>query len=251
MIVSVRRISPRRMVLDFRPVSVWAYRIFGLVFIAAGVTVALLLAASVSFDCSRFSGSCRYRQITPLGRTDSLFPVEELRGGRVGTQTSGLVASMTLYVLTRHSELAIPLVTADGAAKDSLAGALTHYATDPTQLEVQIVEDRRVIGYVFGGFLVGAGLLCLLAIERVRLIFDRDKGLLQLKRRRWMWTRGVRAKLERVRDVKMREHRFRRTSGWSVTIILKDGSELPLTARPLFTAISAQHAKELIARWLA
>jgi len=251
MIVTVRKISPRRMVLDFRPVSVWAYRIFGLVFMAGGVAVALLLAASVSFDCSRFSGVCRYRQTTPLGRTDSLFPLGDLRGGRVGTQTSGLVASMTLYVLLRHSELAIPLVSADGATKDSLAIELTRYSTDQAMLEFEIVEDRRVIGYGFGGFLLGAGLLCLLAIERVRLTLDRDKGLLQLKRRRFMWTKGVRAKLIKVEGVQKHEHRFRRTSSWSVAFDMEDGTQLPLTRLPLFTFTSAEQAHQLIRRWLA
>ena len=251
MVISVRKVTPRRMVLDFRPVSVWTYRLVGLLFMACGVGAVLLLAGSVSFRCSRFDGSCRFRQTTPLGRQDRVIQVADLRGGRVGTQTSGLIASMTLIVMSRGADLAIPLVSADGATKDSLAKELTRYSTDPLALEFEVFEDRRLIGYLFGGFLFGAGLICLLAIERVRLILDRDKGLLQLKRRRWMWTRGVRARLVRVKGVTSREHRFRRTASWSVTIHLEDGSELPLTRLPLFTAISAQQAKELITRWLA
>lgn len=252
MIISVRKVSPRRMVLDFRPVSVWAYRISGLLFMAAGVGVALLLAGSVAFYCSRFDGFCHYRQTSPLGaRQDQVIAVRDLRGGRVGTQTSGLVASMTLYVMSRGPDLAIPLVSADGATKDSLARELTRFSADTTALEFTVEEDRRVIGYAFGGFLLAAGLVCLLAIERVRLILDRDKGLLQLKRRRFGWSRGVRTKLIKVKSVKMREYRLRTTVSYAVAIILDSGAEVPLTRLPLFTFQSAEQAQQLIKRWLA
>jgi hypothetical protein len=66
-----------------------------------------------------------------------------------------------------------------------------------------------------------------------------------------MWTRGVRAKLIKVKGVTSREHRFRRTASWSVEVHLEDGTELPLTRLPLFNAISADQAKQLIGRWLA
>ena len=75
MIIRVRKISPRRMVLDFRPVSVWTYRIFGLLFMAGGVAVVMLLAGAVSFRCSRFDGYCRYALTTSVGHTDRLFLV--------------------------------------------------------------------------------------------------------------------------------------------------------------------------------
>lgn len=251
MVLSVRKVTPRRMVLDFRPVSVWTYRLFGLLFMAGGVAVAVLLAGAVSFRCSRFDGFCRYALSTPFDHQDRLFLVSELRGGTVEVRTNGLIASMTLVAMSRGGDLDIPLVAADGATKDSLARELTRYSTDPLTLEFEVHENRQLLGYEFGAFLFVAGLVCLLAIERVRLVLDRDKGLLQLKRRRWMWTRGVRAKLIKVRGVTSREHRFRRTASWSVTIHLEDGSELPLTRLPLFTAISAQQAKELVTRWLA
>jgi len=153
--------------------------------------------------------------------------------------------------MTGSRDLAIPLVSADGATKDSLAKELTHFATDPLDLQFEVAEDRRVIGYGFGGVLLGAGLLCLLAIERVRLILDRDKGLLQLRRRRWMWTKGVRAKLIRVKKAKMIEHRVRRAASWSVVFYLEDGSELPVTRMPLFTFDSAEQTVQLVTRWLA
>ena len=248
--ITVRRNNPRCLELMLRPLLAPAYWIAGALFIALGLVVVWFMARSLSLDCSRARKTCEIREwrVLKLRRLD--VPVAKVRGARVVTETHGLVATMTLVLETDAGDRRLNLVKADGAAKEALAWDIWHFTQDSTVAEFRYADDARLPGWFLGLFLVGAGLTCLLALERVRVRFDRERGEARISRRRWLGSGVTVIPLADVRDAEAREFRVNQASSYGVMLRLEGGREESLTRLPMFTRSSASHAMGLLGSWL-
>lgn len=240
--------------LYLTPVKVWAYWLFGLAFMVAGALATLTIGRAVTLECTRTggdAGQCRLGESRGYGWRRRTIQMQDLLGARTEVRWTGFVANMALVVRTRGAEFDVPLVKANGDQKRSLAAEVNRFVDDPSVARFEVHEDTRLIGWAFGLFVAWAGVVCLLAIERVRLVLDRDAGILRLRQRRWFGVRRSDIPLARVRGVEKEEFAYRRTRSWSVIFRLDGGAEMPVTRTPLFTDKSADQALELITGWLA
>ncbi len=251
--VSVRTNTPRRLALSLRPVALPAYWLVGLAFIASGTWAALNLGRSISLHCARsgaHAGTCRYAGNHALRWVRSEVTLRDFRGARVDTHMNALSASMVLVAETREGDWPIALVGANGDEKRAIAAEINRFVSDSRVNRLAVDEDWRFEGWGFGLFVLAAGLACLLAIERVHVIFDRDEGTVRLSQRR-LW-RSTQSSVPLARVLRVEQHPFaiRHARSWSVVLELDRNGTLSLTGTPLFTDASAEEVIRLIRRWL-
>lgn len=251
--LTVVRHTPRRLVLRLKPVHLAAYWGFGLLFVAMGLGTAWLLGRAVSFGCERdagVTGTCTYATTAALRTTRRTFPVSALHGADVRLSGGGLVRSKVLVLRTDGGDLPLPLSNANGAVKDSLAALIAAFVQGAAPA-VRVREDSRALGFLFGLFLVGAGVVCIGVIERFVLDMDRDTGRVRIRGLRHGRLRRVDIPLDLVRGVGKTAFTVRRARSWSVYLDLGDRAREPLTRAALCTDRSAEQTVDVIQSWLA
>jgi hypothetical protein len=236
--------------IRLRPVKVWAYGLFGLVFLAAGAWVVALLGRGVRLSCPADpAGECSLARVTVAGWHGDAFPVTALRGARVDTVTSLLYARMDLVLVTASGDRAVPLVVADGDDKLRLADEIRRYVAAPASLPLEVREDARRFGLPLGVIVAVAGLLILLAPEMVHVVADRSAGALVVRRRRFGRIRTDEIRLDEIESVSTPAWRVRGAESCSVLLHLTGRRELSLTRTPLFTGESAAEVVAVLERW--
>jgi hypothetical protein len=237
--------------IRLRPAKVWAYWGLGLLCIALGVGSLLLLGRGVRLHCEPDpAAACRLERVVLVGRRQATFPVAALTGARVETATAGIAAWMNLVLETDRGDHVIALTAADAAEKERLAGQVRAFVADPRAAPLDLAEDTRLLGIPFGLFLAAAGVVIILAMERVTLFADRSAGVMLIKGRRLTGSTLVEFKLTEIEGISTPSWYVRGAEGFGVVLHLTDRREQPLTRTPLFTAESAHKVSETLARFL-
>jgi hypothetical protein len=95
---------------------------------------------------------------------------------------------------------------------------------------------------------VAAGAVCLLAIERVHLVVDRNIQRVTIRSRAWWRSRRVSVPFDRIGGIGARPFAVGRQTSWNVVLELIGGGDVPLARTPLFTKESAERTAMLVRR---
>lgn len=251
--VRFRERTRDRLVFQLRPVKLAAYYGFGVLFAVLGVFAAYLLGRATEFRCERegaLAGRCVYRHAVLAWSRREEMSLGSVRGARVDVTQKLLYGTMTLVANTDSGDLRLDLVAADGREKDSLAAETNRFLNDEAVAAISIREDYRVLGLAFGLFLVAAGAVCILAIERIVCVFDRERGKVSIRSRSPLGPRRVDLPLERVREVTTESFVVRGAESWNVLLALDRGQSVSLATTPLFTTRSADEVCQAITEFL-
>lgn len=251
--VTVRTNTARRLDLRLRPVSTWVYWLVGVGFIAAGAWAGLTLGRVTGLHCERAAdqpGRCILSLSSGVTVSRRAVPAEEILGARTEVRRNLFSASTVVVVRLKDGDVDLPFAGADGVAKDSLVARIGSFVSDNTQTALDMHEDMRLVGWLLGLLVAAGGVICILAVERVRLVLDRDAGTVRLLRKRMMGIKRSEFELSRLSRVEKSEFTFRQTRSWAVTLILDQEDEVALTHTPLFTHASADQVASLITAWM-
>lgn len=247
--VRFRERTKDRLVFQLRPVKLAAYYGFGVLFAVGGVFAAYLLGRATEFRCERegaLAGRCVYRHAVLAWSRRAEMSLGSVRGARVDVTQN----TMTLVANTDSGDLRLDLIAADGRALDSLAAEINRFLNDEAVAAIAVREDYRLLGLAFGLFLVAAGAVCILAIERIVCVFDRERGKVSIRSRSLLGPRRVDLPLERVSGVTTESFVLRGAESWNVLLALDRGQMVPLAAMPLFTTRSADEVRQAITEFL-
>lgn len=133
------------------------YLVMGVVLVALGLLVAVLLGRQHVMSCQS-SGWCLVTSSHLFGESRA----EGLIGGartEVHRSAGGLIATTALVVTLSGEEVEINLIAADGNELDRLVAALNAITRGDVVSPQRFVEDTRLLGWGFGLFLAALGVL--------------------------------------------------------------------------------------------
>jgi hypothetical protein len=230
--------------LSLRPAHLVASIGFAVLFIAAGLGVAHLLGRRTTFDCEARTGTawCEAGSRGLVGGPRAEGPVAGLAARTEVRTRLGFIATRTLVVTLGGREVALGFTRATGFQKDTMAARIDSLARGLRPLPLVIVEDMRLVGWLFGGIVAAGGAIILLALERVVITVDRRRRLVAIAGGpRWR-RREETVAFDEVEGVEAESFTVDTATSWSVFLRLRGDAVAYLTRAPLFTEASAAEA---------
>jgi hypothetical protein len=235
--------TPTTLVLRRIPIALW---LFGLVFVAVGLGVGLLVGKVAVLQCQRTGsgGECQFSTHNLIGTSNLMtFPVTDLQGARlrISEDSDG---DETYRVEFQVKEEWIPLaqVYSSGYTKKDVAvRSINTFITNRGQSGLTIRQDDRFFAMLFGGIFITVGLVTMFILGQITTLrLDRSTGLITLKRVGLLGTREGEYLLSDFNDsvVEYNDNTSR------IAMVNRAGEHLPLTS--VYT--SGSRSKEATAK---
>ena len=148
--------------------------IFSVVFIGAGVAIMVLVGKNTTFDCKRLEpptnqGKCELasKSILPIASEETIIPIKDLIDAKLDISYDDEDNSETYRVLLlTNMEESIPLTfyySGDRSDKQQQIQQIQTFLANTNQTDLNIQQDDRLFGYIFGGIFAGVGILTLIS----------------------------------------------------------------------------------------
>lgn len=229
---------------------------WGLVFITAGCWAIWLMGATVDFSADRngvdytkwFMGVLTTEQLTVSAADVTAIDI---------VLDDGFIwRSYELAVHTADTVTVISLPSADGAEKRALAQQAWAAVTGAGEAATYSDESGLILALALGGVCIAGGVVCMGALQRVRVAADRAAGTITVTQKRALTPQRTESSIAITPmtkvTVKASTTRTPRHTVTSYRVLLSAHGQLTsLTRGPTFTETSAEKTAQLLTAWLA
>jgi hypothetical protein len=182
--MKILELTPHRIILRDRAISLWlsaaCLTLGGLVAIAQGKLIILTCHRGLSPQ-----NHCQLSKFGTLGIGSSQQLLNNLQGASIDTHYSSKGGATYAVVLsTGLGNVQLTNHYSSGhQEKEAIAAQVNAFVDNPKQLSLQVKQDDRLSMLLFGGLLLGAGAVFVVALCRVtHCDLDRTTGKLRLAR---------------------------------------------------------------------
>ncbi len=206
--------------------------LFGLVFVVAGLAAFWLFGRHAALDCTRLEARevrCEIKETVlglPVRRVEVLNPRQAVT--EVNEDSDG--DSYRVALVTARDNVPLTEHFSSETLTDEQLQQINYFLNDSTARSFSISQPPSVLIYVFPFCFSGAGLLLILSLHFQTYTFDRDRGVLIIKRES---LRGTQRREESLRGLRAVVRESKDSDGdpvFGVHVLLASGTDIALGA---------------------
>ncbi|NER49594.1 MAG: hypothetical protein F6J86_25545 [Symploca sp. SIO1B1] len=151
-----------------KPLGCFGQFFLGLLLMGGGGIALLFFVDLTTLECKRLEpstnqGQCQLTSNGVLGSDVTTIPIKSLQGAKL-KGSSGRGTTYRIELLTAEGTVAVTGVYTSGRrSKQQQVEQIRSFVEDPTQVSLNIKQDSRWIGYLFGVAFGGVGVLFVLS----------------------------------------------------------------------------------------
>ncbi len=216
--------------IQFNPGGLW---LLGLVFILISVVAVVFLGNETTLVCTRSGEAvCTLSQKTMVKTTTRTIPLSQMRDAYVESNVDS-DGDETFRVVLRTASGDIPLTSSRSsgfAAKRDAANQINAFLQSGSQPRLVVEQDDRLLLYIIGAILAGAGSLLILLTSRVALDLDRSTGLAVLSKNSLVTRSSEEYLLDDLAGAEVQESSGSDGRSYRVALVQHSGARIPLTS---------------------
>ncbi|NES01151.1 MAG: hypothetical protein F6J86_46595 [Symploca sp. SIO1B1] len=152
-----------------KPLGCFGQFFLGLLLMGAGGITLLLFVNLTTLECKRLEaatnqGQCQLTSNGVLGSDVTTIPIKSLQGAKLKRSSGSSRTTYRIELLTAEGTVPVTNVYSSGiASKQRQVEQIRSFVEDPTQNSLNIKQDNRWMGYLFGVTFGGVGVLFVLS----------------------------------------------------------------------------------------
>jgi tetratricopeptide (TPR) repeat protein len=237
----------------------------GLIFAIAGLFLALFNFSVTTLTCQRHlatQGRCELVKLGLHAPQSQEFPLDTLHQAIVRASTAGRGTSYELSLLTSLGEIDFAKTSFKGQ-KYAIASQINEFIENPNKSSLEVKQDPRLSGLLWGLAFWVAGLVFLLFMgnyfEILTCEFDRNRGLIILKQRNLLRHGVLETPLKEIDSAAIESEKHTKVNRLNQTITfnryrivlaLKSGERFLLTWYDTEILQSKQKIIQYINKWI-